>query len=71
MFSAITLLLALVASVVLSATLIQESLSKESHVINPDEELLFVWELVRHGARAPVDDNKEELFSVGEGQLTP
>jgi len=42
-----------------------------SSVSNPDEKMLFVFELVRHGARGPFDDRKLDLFTVGEGQLTP
>ena len=38
---------------------------------NPDEKLLFVFELVRHGARGPFDDHKLDEFPVAEGQLTP
>ena len=37
---------------------------------NPDEQLLFAFELVRHGARAPIEDRDIDMFSVGEGQLT-
>ena len=40
-------------------------------VSNPDEKLLFVFELVRHGARAPFDDHEIEKFTVAEGMLTP
>lgn len=42
-----------------------------SEIVNPDEKMLFVFELVRHGARGPFDDHKIADFSVGEGQLTP
>jgi len=38
---------------------------------NPNERLLFAFELVRHGARAPIEDRDLDKFSVGEGQLTP
>ena len=38
---------------------------------NPDEQLAFVFELVRHGARAPLENRDLEKFSVGEGFLTP
>jgi len=40
-------------------------------VVNEDEKLLFAFEVVRHGARAPFDDKKIDLFPVGEGLLTP
>ena len=33
--------------------------------------MAFVFELVRHGARAPIEDRNMELFPVSEGQLTP
>jgi lysosomal acid phosphatase len=38
----------------------------------PDEKMLFVFEVVRHGARAPIIDIPWTLdeFKVGEGQLT-
>ena len=42
-----------------------------SDVDNPDEQLLFAFELVRHGARAPFDDRMADKFTVGEGELTP
>lgn len=42
-----------------------------SQVKNPDEQLIFVFELVRHGARAPIVDLELDKFPVGEGQLTP
>lgn len=34
-------------------------------------ELAFVFELVRHGARAPIEDRALDLFGVEEGFLTP
>jgi len=42
-----------------------------STVHNDDEKLLFVFELVRHGARGPFDDHKIDEFPVADGQLTP
>lgn len=33
-------------------------------------ELLFVFEVTRHGARAPYEDFKTEEFKVGKGMLT-
>ena len=42
-----------------------------SKVVNPDEKLIFAFELVRHGARTPFDDRTIEKFTVAEGMLTP
>ena len=42
-----------------------------SDVVNPDEKLIFAFELVRHGARAPIVNRSLANFTVGEGQLTP
>ena len=39
--------------------------------LNPDEKIAFVFEVVRHGARAPIQDKRLDEFSVGEGLLTP
>lgn len=36
-----------------------------------DKQMSFVFELVRHGARAPIQDFKIEEFPVSEGMLTP
>ena len=36
-----------------------------------DDKLHFVFELTRHGARAPFDDDSVEGFTVGTEQLTP
>lgn len=36
----------------------------------PDEKMLFVFEVVRHGARAPIIDMFLDEFKVAEGQLT-
>ena len=38
---------------------------------DPDEKIAFVFELVRHGARAPIEDRDLDKFPVGEGLLTP
>ena len=38
---------------------------------NPDEQLIFAFELVRHGARAPFDDRVIDDFTVGKSMLTP
>ena len=43
---------------------------KKSAVWN-DEKLVFAFELVRHGARAPIEDRDIDKFTVGEGMLTP
>ena len=37
---------------------------------NPDEQLVFAFELVRHGARAPVGSDGTDRFSVQAGMLT-
>ena len=39
--------------------------------MNPDESLAFAFELVRHGARAPLQNIHLYMFTVGEGLLTP
>ena len=39
--------------------------------MNPDEKMAFVFEVVRHGARAPIEDRDLDKFPVGEGLLTP
>lgn len=39
--------------------------------MNPDESIAFVFQVVRHGARAPIEDRDLDKFSVGEGLLTP
>jgi len=33
--------------------------------------MAFVFEVVRHGARAPIEDRDLDRFPVGEGILTP
>jgi len=35
------------------------------------EKMGFVFELVRHGARAPLKEGFDTGFTVGMGQLTP
>ena len=40
-------------------------------MVNEDEQLVFAFELVRHGARAPIEDRDIDMFTVGEGMLTP
>ena len=40
-------------------------------IINEDEQVVFAFELVRHGARAPIEDRELDKFSVAEGMLTP
>ena len=37
----------------------------------PDEQIAFVFEFVRHGARAPLEHKDTDLFSVSRSQLTP
>ena len=32
---------------------------------------MFAFEVVRHGARAPIEDRDIDKFSVAEGMLTP
>ena len=36
-----------------------------------DEHMAFVFEFVRHGARAPLERKDLDLFSVERSQLTP
>ena len=44
------------------------TISQETEFIkNPDQHLIFAFEVVRHGARAPLDDKKVSAFTVGEG----
>ena len=38
-----------------------------SDVKNPDEQLVFAFELVRHGARAPIENRDLDKFTVAEG----
>ena len=47
----------------------QSNNSVEEH--DPDERMAFAFELVRHGARAPIEDRNLQFFPVSEGQLTP
>ena len=49
----------------------QESSKTAVRPRNPDEHLAFVFELVRHGARAPIENRKLDKFPVGKGLLTP
>jgi hypothetical protein len=35
-----------------------------------DDEILFVFEMVRHGARSPIQDFHLDDFKVAEGMLT-
>jgi hypothetical protein len=39
-------------------------------VAQSDQQLSFVFELVRHGARAPIQDVDLQDFPVAEGMLT-
>ena len=39
--------------------------------IDRDEKMGFAFELVRHGARAPIEDRGLDNFSVSKEQLTP
>ena len=43
----------------------------EVEVTDSNEKLGFVFELVRHGARAPIEDRNLDKFPVSEGMLTP
>ena len=52
------------AFIVLGSPLVD---SGHSLVRNLDEHLIFAFEVVRHGARAPLDDKKVSAFTVGEG----
>lgn len=53
------------------STVCARALPESNSVANQDESLVFVFELVRHGARAPIVDLDIDKFPVGEGQLTP
>ena len=44
---------------------------KQANAISDDEKLVFAFELVRHGARAPIEDRDIDKFTVAEGMLTP
>ena len=44
---------------------------EEVQAHDPDHQMAFAFELVRHGARAPIEDRNLDLFPVGEGLLTP
>ena len=46
--------------------MLEEPLETES-----DEQMAFVFEFVRHGARAPLERKDTDLFSVSRSQLTP
>jgi hypothetical protein len=58
-------------SSILTCTLAGNYTIGMSALTNPSSSTLFVWEFVRHGARAPVIENDESDFSVGVEQLTP
>lgn len=38
---------------------------------HPTSNTVFLFEMVRHGARAPLVDNVNSVFPVGPGMLTP
>ena len=46
--------------------MLEEPIETES-----DEQIAFVFEFVRHGARAPLEHKDTDLFSVSRSQLTP
>ena len=58
-------------SVILSITTLLFLSGTNAHKKNPDKELSFVFELVRHGSRAPCNPIALDKFKVGEGILTP
>ncbi len=41
-----------------------------AHLINADQQVAFVYELVRHGARAPLKNVDPNKFKVTTGMLT-
>ena len=47
------------------ASELKETISAE------DEQLIFAFELVRHGARAPLEERSLDKFPVAMGDLTP
>ena len=63
---------------VTAASVLNMQLTSASPLVNSmveakpseDEQLVFAFELVRHGARAPFDDRKAQFFKVDEGMLT-
>lgn len=57
-----TLVLLLASSLVINSAL--------AAVDPPSDKLAFVYEMVRHGARAPLLDEPEGYFDVGAGILT-
>jgi len=52
-------------------TLLGAVASTASAVQEKDTQMIFAFELVRHGARAPIIEAVSELFEVSEGILTP
>ena len=58
-------------SSILTSTLVGHYTNGIADLTNPSSSTLFVWEFVRHGARAPVISNSESAFTVGVEQLTP
>ena len=45
--------------------------SGESLAAEKDDKMGFVFELVRHGARAPIEDRGLDQYPVSAEQLTP
>ena len=61
----------LLAIVAIQQVVEAKPLLGEDILQNPDEKLAFAFELVRHGARAPIEDRALDQFPVGKGYLTP
>jgi hypothetical protein len=49
-----------------------ERLAKEEAAIEANQETIFVFEMIRHGARSHYEDNVDsyDFFGVGKGHLT-
>jgi len=47
------------------------AVATSASVKEEDTKMIFAFELVRHGARAPIIEPMSKLFEVSEGILTP
>jgi hypothetical protein len=52
-------------SSILTCTMVGHYLNGTAALSNPSSSTVFVWEFVRHGARAPLISNDESAFTVG------
>ena len=61
----------LLNSIVFTATILTIARAfNEAELDDRDDKIGFVFEVVRHGARSPIEDRNLEKFTVGEGELT-